>query len=163
MLLRDAREAAGLTQAEVARRASTSQPAVARYEAGLVSPSVDTLHRLLQACGRRLQLHATEGDAADLSGRLGRLVRARRKDIAALARLHGAGRVRVFGSVARGEEHAASDIDLLVDLAPGRTLVDIARLTEALTAMLRVDVDVATVDLLRQDVRTRALREAVPL
>lgn len=80
-----------------------------------------------------------------------------------MARRHGAGRVRVFGSVARGEEHATSDIDLLVDLAPDRTLLDIARLTDALTAMLGVDVDVATEDLLRQDVRTRALQEAVPL
>jgi predicted nucleotidyltransferase len=80
-----------------------------------------------------------------------------------VARAHGAGRVRIFGSVARGEEHAESDIDLLVDLAPDRTLVDIARLTEALTAMLGVDVDVATEDLLRRDVRARALQEALPL
>jgi predicted nucleotidyltransferase len=152
-----------MTQAEVARRASTSQPAVARYEAGRVSPSVDTLERLLHACGKRLQLQATAANASDLSGELGRLVRSRRSEITRVARTRGATKIRVFGSVARGTEHAGSDIDLLVELAPGRTLVDIGVLAEELTAMLGVDVDVATEDLLRHDVRTRALQEAVPL
>ena len=65
-LLRDARLDAGLTQREVAERAGTSQPAIARYEAGRSLPDIDTLQRLLMACGRRLVLTADPVDAQHL-------------------------------------------------------------------------------------------------
>lgn len=55
LLIREARLRAGLTQAELARRAATSQPAIARYERGDVSPRVDTLDRIVRACGLELQ------------------------------------------------------------------------------------------------------------
>jgi len=55
-LLREARLAAGLSQRELARRAGTSQPAIARYEGGLATPSWGTLERLAAACGRRLTI-----------------------------------------------------------------------------------------------------------
>ncbi len=54
LLIREARLRAGLTQAELAGRASTSQPAIARYERGDVSPRVDTLDRIVCACGLEL-------------------------------------------------------------------------------------------------------------
>lgn len=162
-LIHDARDAAGYSQAELARRAGTSQPAVARYEAGAVSPSVKTLDRLLRACGQTLVLSAVEAPAADMSGRLARLVRERRAEIRALARSHGAWNVRIFGSVARGEDTAESDIDLLVDLEPDRTLFDLAGLEADLIEMLGVEVDVATERLFKPHVRETALREAVPL
>lgn len=54
--LRDARQQRGLTQAELARRAGTSQPAVARYETGVTVPSLATLARLLAALGLRLDV-----------------------------------------------------------------------------------------------------------
>lgn len=57
-LLFEARQAAGLSQRALARRAGTSQPAVARYERGAATPSLETLQRLLTACGRRLRLVA---------------------------------------------------------------------------------------------------------
>lgn len=57
-LIRDSRTAAGLTQAELARRAGTTQAAVARVEGGGVSPTVRTLKKLLAAAGRRLELQA---------------------------------------------------------------------------------------------------------
>ena len=57
-LIRDARVAAGLTQRQLAERAGTSQPAIARYESAKSLPDIDTLHRLLAACGQRLELTA---------------------------------------------------------------------------------------------------------
>jgi uncharacterized protein len=72
----------------------------------------------------------------------------------------GAHDVRVFGSVARGEERPDSDIDFLVTLEPGRTLMDLARLETRLEALLGRPVDVATVTGLREPVRSSALREA---
>lgn len=57
--LREARAAAGLTQRSLAQRAGTSQAAIARYESAVVMPDLDTLARLLLACGRRLELTVT--------------------------------------------------------------------------------------------------------
>ncbi len=54
-LIREARRSAGLTMAELAERAGTSKPTVSRYENGLVDPGVETLNRLLRACGRELR------------------------------------------------------------------------------------------------------------
>jgi hypothetical protein len=56
--VRDLRRAAGLSQRELARRAGTSQPAVARYERGAATPSWETIQRLAAACGRRLTISA---------------------------------------------------------------------------------------------------------
>ena len=55
-LIREARERAGLTQADVARRAGTSQPAIARYEAGQARPRFETAQRCVQACGFALRI-----------------------------------------------------------------------------------------------------------
>ncbi|HEY0390458.1 MAG TPA: helix-turn-helix transcriptional regulator [Solirubrobacterales bacterium] len=53
-LVRNARLAAGLSQRALARRAATSQPAIARYERGVAAPSWETLQRLMEGCGQRL-------------------------------------------------------------------------------------------------------------
>jgi uncharacterized protein len=71
--------------------------------------------------------------------------------------------VRVFGSVARGEDTEASDIDLLVDLPSGQTLLMLAGLAQELSDALGATVDVATLDVLREDVREEAIRTAIPL
>jgi transcriptional regulator with XRE-family HTH domain len=55
-LVREMREAAGLSQRALARRARTSQPAIARYERGLATPSWETLERLAEACGRQVRV-----------------------------------------------------------------------------------------------------------
>jgi len=54
-LIREARQAAGLTMAELAERAGSSKPTISRYENGLVDPGVETLNRLLHACGQELR------------------------------------------------------------------------------------------------------------
>lgn len=78
-----------------------------------------------------------------------------------LAAQSGARDVRVFGSVARGEEHDGSDVDFLVALEPGRTLIDLARLELELEKLLGRPVDVVTEAGLREPIRSVALREAV--
>jgi transcriptional regulator with XRE-family HTH domain len=58
VIVREMRQAAGLSQRALAEKAATSQPAIARYERGAASPSWETLQRLAAACGRRLDLSA---------------------------------------------------------------------------------------------------------
>jgi predicted nucleotidyltransferase len=73
----------------------------------------------------------------------------------------GARDVRVFGSVARGEERDDSDVDVLVALEPGRSLLDLARLELRLEQLLGRPVDGVTAAGLRDPVRAAALREAI--
>ncbi len=80
-----------------------------------------------------------------------------------IAARHGATNVRVFGSMARGEAMADSDADFLVDLENGRSLLDLGGLLMDLQALLGRGVDVVTETGLRERVRDRVLREAVPL
>jgi predicted nucleotidyltransferase len=87
----------------------------------------------------------------------------KKEQILQLAASYGARNVRVFGSVARGESSPESDIDLLVDLDPDRTLMDLGGLVMDLQSLLRARVDVATERMLRPNVRDRARREAMPL
>jgi predicted nucleotidyltransferase len=91
------------------------------------------------------------------------LLKAKREDIVRAAARHGAYNVRVFGSVSRGEADEASDIDLLVDMAPGRSLFDLGGLLMELRALLQREVDVVSERGLRRDIRERVLREAIPL
>lgn len=91
------------------------------------------------------------------------LLRSKRQEILRVATKHGARNVRVFGSVARGEADAKSDIDLLIDLEPGRGLLDHAALWLELEQLLGRKVDVVTARGLRDRIRERVLAEAVPL
>jgi hypothetical protein len=91
------------------------------------------------------------------------LVQSKREDILRIAARHGAHNVRVFGSVARGESDESSDIDFLVVLEPGRSLLDHAALLLELEQLLGRSVDVVTERGLRPRIRNRVLREAVPL
>lgn len=90
-------------------------------------------------------------------------LRVQRDEIDAIARRHGAHGVRVFGSVVRGEADPQSDIDLLVDLEPGRSVMDLGGLLMDLREHLRCEVDVLTPAMLKPRIRERVLREAMPL
>ncbi len=85
----------------------------------------------------------------------------KREEILRLAATHGARNVRVFGSVARNEANASSDIDFLVVLEPGRSLLDHSALRIALEELLGLPVDVATERGLKPKFRDRILREAI--
>jgi predicted nucleotidyltransferase len=87
----------------------------------------------------------------------------KREAILDLCARHGATKVRVFGSVARGEAQEGSDLDLLVVFEEGRTFLDHARLKLALEGLLGVPVDVVSEGGLAPRLRERVLREAVPL
>lgn len=76
---------------------------------------------------------------------------------------HGARNVRVFGSMARGEAGPDSDVDLLVDIAPGRTLLDVIALEQDLKALLGRSVEVLTDGGLSPYLQQRILAEAAPL
>lgn len=86
-----------------------------------------------------------------------------REEVLRLVRLRGAGDVRVFGSVARGESGPNSDLDLLVSWEPGRSLLDHAALVQDLEELLGTKVQVGTEQSLHWYVRDRILREAVSL
>ena len=162
-LLRDARRSAGLTQAELARRAGTSQAMVARYETGVASPTVRTLQRLLSALGRELELSSVSAQTRNPASSLA-MLREHRAEINAAAQHVGASNVRVFGSVARGEDTRESDVDLLVDFpARERGLLPLLTLAEEVEQIVGRQVDVAAVEVMAEPVRDRALAEAVPL
>ena len=91
------------------------------------------------------------------------LVRARREQILSAARKHGAVSVKLFGSAARGEAVETSDLDFVVELEPGRSLLDLGGLQSDLERLLGCAVDVVTVKGLRERIRDRVLAEAVPV
>lgn len=163
-LIARVRRDVGLTQAELARRAGTSQAMVARYETGMASPTVRTLARLLRAAGRELVISSPESGSADLSGPVAGVLREHRAAIRAAAEAVGARNVRVFGSVARGDETPDSDVDLLVDFPAGEQgLFPLLMLAEEVERLVGRPVDVAAVEVMAGPVRERALAEAVPL
>ncbi|MBI4877993.1 MAG: nucleotidyltransferase family protein [Acidobacteria bacterium] len=88
---------------------------------------------------------------------------AKKPEILRLAAQYGARNVRIFGSVARGESDAQSDVDFLVDLEPGRSLFDLGGFLIALEQLLGSPVDVVTVKGLRSRIRERVLATAVDL
>jgi len=92
-----------------------------------------------------------------------RALRERREEILQIATKHGARTVRIFGSVARGEADSASDLDLLVEMEPGRSLLDLGGLLMELQDLLGCQVDVVTEKGLRERIRDRVLKDAVAL
>lgn len=100
--------------------------------------------------------------ALTLMGTLRHLVEERRDEIRAIVRRHRGRSVAVFGSVARGQEHRESDVDLLVEFEAGSSLFDLMRMEDELGSLLGVTVDVVSVGGLR-DRDDHVLREAVTL
>src|SRR5437879_6949786 len=164
-----ARLAAGLTQSELATRIGTTQSAIARLEGGTVTPTVETLSRLADVVGLRFEIAPGRGlTAHELKERAPTLqdLRARRHEILEIAARHGARNIRVFGSVARGDADATSDVDILVDLvadAHGFAYFGLLEdLRRAFTDLIGYEVDVVDSAALR-DMRERVLEAAVPL
>lgn len=91
------------------------------------------------------------------------LLRSKKDQILKIAKKHGARNVRIFGSVARGDETPKSDVDFLIDMEPGRGLLAHAALLLDLEKLLGRHVDVATANGLRPRIREHVLSEAIPL
>lgn len=145
-LIRRAREDIGITQSELAARAGTSQAALSAIESGSRIPSEELAGRLLRAAQLRpsipLALYAAE--------------------LRSLAAQHGLDHLRVFGSVARGDDGPASDVDVLARRQPDASALDVLAFPEAATTVLGFPVD-----LLLDDSRGEAMdaitTSAVPL
>jgi uncharacterized protein len=90
-------------------------------------------------------------------------LRRQRRRLLDAAERHGVGQLRAFGSLARGEATDKSDVDLLVDLKSGRTLLDLAAFRREAGEILDLPVDVATPDMLKDRIRDAVLSEALPL
>lgn len=143
--VRALREAAGLSQAELARRSGVAQPNIAAYEAGRRSVSVKMLERL------RTAARPLPHDA----------LAARRADLVSLAGRYGFDNVRVFGSAARGTDSYGSDLDILVTRSPGTGLLTVAAFAADASELLGVEVDVVTDGGLRADHEILATAVAV--
>ncbi|SFR98555.1 hypothetical protein SAMN04487783_0241 [Agrococcus baldri] len=126
--IRELREAAGLSQTELARRSGIAQPNVAAYESGRRKASAEMLGRL-QAAARPLPHDA---------------LAARRAELLQLAAQYGLSNVRVFGSAARLADGPKSDLDILVTRSPGTGLLTVSAFAAAASALLDVEVDVVT-------------------
>jgi uncharacterized protein len=145
MDIRAERIAAGLSQSQLSRAAGVSQPNLSAYENGRRTPSPEVLDRIRQA----------------LRVPLSERVAQHRDEIKVLVEAHHATAPRIFGSTARGEDQAGSDVDLLVEFTDEATLLDEVGLRLALSDLLHLEVDVVAVAALRGSIRERVLREAV--
>jgi predicted nucleotidyltransferase len=87
----------------------------------------------------------------------------KRGEVLQIVDRHGAGRVRVFGSVVRGDAGPDSDVDILIDLEQGRSLLDIVAIKQDLEDLLGCRVDVVTEAAISPYIRDRVLEEAVSL
>lgn len=132
-----------MTQRELAERSGVAQPNIAAYEAGRRKPSGAMLERLRTAARPRPS----------------QVLREHRDELLALARRYHATDVKVFGSIARGEDTPDSDVDLLVTFEPGASAYDYGLLIEDAEELLGRHVDVISIRALRDG--HRITREAV--
>ncbi len=91
------------------------------------------------------------------------LLKEKRQEILRIVREHGARSIRLFGSAARGEDRPDSDIDFLVEMEDGRSLLDIGGMQMDLQDLLGKKVDVVTEKGMRPRIRDRVSKEAVSL
>lgn len=91
------------------------------------------------------------------------LLKSKRHEILAIAARHGAHNLRVFGSVARGEAGPESDLDILVEMQPGKSLLDHVALMQELEDLLQRKVDVVSERALHWYIRDKVLAEAISL
>lgn len=138
--------AAGLSQRDLARASGVKQPLISAIESGSRQPSAAV----------RIALEAA------VAVRPSQLLRVTRDRILAAVQAVGGHDVRVFGSVARGDDEPGSDIDLLVTFPPQADIITLLTLEEVLSDLLTVEVDVVSARS-NGPVLDRALGEAVPL
>lgn len=164
-IIRQARRLGGVSQAELSRKTGIAQPTISAYERGVHEPSFNAVRVLVEGAGLELDLRLLPRDRSrGLPDTLvGRLLRDKRSELIETAKCHGAGNLRVFGSVARGEDGPKSDVDLLIDLAPGTGLVGLGVIEEELEAVLGRKIDLVPASSLRADLRDSVDSEAIPI
>ena len=92
-----------------------------------------------------------------------KIIQEKRTEILKIAKNHGASNIRIFGSVARDEAKANSDIDFLMDIEPGKNLLDRIALIQDLEDLLGCKVDVAKPEILHESIKEKVLQEAISL
>jgi uncharacterized protein len=154
-----------MSQAELAARARVAQSVISAYEAGRRQPALSTLARLIEAAGYDLvvDIRHKPRHLNRLSGPVGRKVRRKRRELVAAAAAHDVTNLRVFGSVARGQDRPDSDLDLLADLPPDMGLIGLGKVQAELEHILGSPVDVVPAGDLKPGVSARVKRDLVPL
>lgn len=127
-----------LSQRALAKRAGVPQPTVATIESGQRDPSVAMLQRLIHAAGFALEYQLTNTVPPS------RLLEQYATDVSRLLATYPIARSWVFGSVATGEDSAASDLDILVELSEGFSAASILGFDDEISALLSCPVDVVT-------------------
>lgn len=164
-LVRDARVRAGLSQVEFAKRAGIDQSVVSAYETGRRKPSFDMMTKLLGAAGASIVIEYVPAESARAlpdTPRARKLL-SHRQEILDVVRDAGGTNVRVFGSVARGDDGAESDIDLLVDSPHDFSLFEIGGLIADLSHLLGERVDIVPARSLPDQVHNSAGKDAIAL
>lgn len=139
---------------------------VSAYENGRREPGLSMLTKLVEASGHRLRMEliAQRDRPTGLPDTpMGRRLRRRRRAVIEVAERRGMDNVRVFGSVARGDDDEASDVDLLVDTTEGVGLLDLIGVEREIGKILGRRVDVVPAGNLKAGVASEALAEAIPL
>jgi len=157
-LLRLAREERGLTQSTLARLSGVPQSVISEYETGRREPSFGAVDRLITAAGLVLEVSPRPTTPSTLD----RLQAASDELHRALSPL-GATRIRVFGSVARGDDTPHSDVDLVVDVRPETGLFALLEMQREAEAVLGRRVDLVPSDGLKPAVADDLERDAVVL
>jgi predicted nucleotidyltransferase/DNA-binding XRE family transcriptional regulator len=158
--IRGARVRAGLTQTELAAKANIAQSVVSAYESSRRDPSFETLRKLVAATGFDLEVVIVP--AATETPRRQAIDQSRMRLQRTLGKL-GARNVRLFGSVARGDDGPESDIDLLVDIGPQVGLFALGKMRSEAERILGTTVDIVPANSLKPDVAERVFAEAISL
>lgn len=125
---------------DLAAASGVSTSTVTRIERNELNPTVGMLEKLLEASGHRLDIAISRRTSAPTLPAL----RSHREAIIGIVDSFGGHSVRVFGSVARGNAHDDSDVDLLIDVPAGTGLITVERIAQALEAIIPWPVDVVT-------------------
>ncbi|WP_311242975.1 helix-turn-helix domain-containing protein [Microbacterium sp. WCS2018Hpa-23] len=158
-LIRYARRQSGLTQSALARLAGVTQSVVSEYENGRREPSFDAVDRLISAAGLVVEIAPRTSEEQSARDRVIALSGELRRALLPL----GAQRIRLFGSVARGDETPSSDIDLAVDVTPSVGVFDLLRMRREAEQILGRRVDLVPIDGLKPAVAEAVEREAITL
>jgi predicted nucleotidyltransferase/DNA-binding XRE family transcriptional regulator len=159
-IVREARQRAGLTQTELASAAGVEQSVVSAYETGKREPGFETLRKLVAASGLSLTFDLVERPAVSP---LRALVELHRVELVKSLTSLGASNIRLFGSVARGDDGPNSDIDLLVDVADTVGLFELSAMSIEAKRILGVDVDVVPSNSTKPALVESILSDAVAL
>ena len=145
---------------ELAASANIAQSVVSAYESSRREPSFEMLRKLVAASGFDLEMLLVPSGAKSTRRQS---VERNRVRLQRALRALGARNVRLFGSVARGDDGPESDVDLLVDIEPGVGLFALGRMRSEAERILGISVDVVPANSLKPDVAERVLAEAISL